>query len=57
MSMQVTMMSIKGTSGAIAMSACQGGAVGSMAAGGSAACPGPLKFFIVGVVFSAQTGI
>lgn len=60
MSMQMTMMTIKGTSGAIAMTTAEAAGAGTISAvstGGLAAYPGPMRFFIVGVVFSAQTGL
>ena len=60
LTMQTTMLTIKGTAGVTAMATAQAAGAGTasaMSAGASAAYPGPMRFFIIGVVFSAQTGV
>lgn len=54
------MFTIKGTNGALeAAAAAEMGAnsVVSASSGGLAAYPGPMRFFMVGMIFSAQTGL
>lgn len=54
------MFTIKGTSGVAAMAAAEAagvGTAGALSSGGAAAYPGPMRFFVVGMVFSCQTGL
>ena len=54
------MLTLKGTTAVAAVSTAAeagAGAMTSLGSGMSAATPGPLRFFIVGIAFSAQTGV